>query len=271
MLASLLGIRSAANRSTGQATSMSSPSHGEAGQEVNVFLQGLWGAFPSHQVDLELVRHAGTRDEVRLGDLARSWGSDGNLNDRNTGRVTLPASGTYTVRVQGRYSTQRAGRYRLEVYAIDRSPQSIDAAVAVNDTISGESIDRPGDIDEFTFHGEAGQEVNVFLQGLWGSHPSHQVELTVVQMRGRLMKSDSETLPRAGGPTPIWMIGTRVVLPCLRRARTRFVFRAGTLHSLRDSTASRSIPSIARRNTLMQTSQSATRSLANGLTARRRR
>lgn len=54
--------------------------------------------------------------------------------------------------------------YWLLVRQINRAPETVPATFAFGDTVSGESIDRINDIDEFTFAGAAGQQVNVAFQ-----------------------------------------------------------------------------------------------------------
>ena len=140
---------------------------GQAGQEVAVFLQGLSGS-SNDWYDLFLLDRAGNE----LG-RATSRGHHNTLTDgaasQSTGRITLPETATYTIRVQGRNSTTHSGPYRFFPHLVDRAPESVNPAITLGDTISGEAIFPPSDIDEFTFQADAGQEVVVFLQGLSGS------------------------------------------------------------------------------------------------------
>jgi hypothetical protein len=168
---------------------------GVVGQEVAVFLQGVSGdGSDSQRLALYLVDRAGTVDETVLGDPVTSSGAAQGLTDdgRSTGRVTLPRTGSYTVRVQNqpgapyfgleRDKTAR-GAYRFLVHLVDRAPEEVAQAVAVGDTIESEGIEPPGDIDEFSFEGVAGQEVAVYLQGLTGKS-SDRFELRLVQQAG---------------------------------------------------------------------------------------
>lgn len=73
------------------------------------------------------------------------------------------ASGTFGVAVTGTalltVSGPVTGSYRLKAYAIDSMPETVKRHWAVGDTVVGESIDLPGDVDEFTFDGVAGDRV----------------------------------------------------------------------------------------------------------------
>src|SRR5439155_1357617 len=83
--------------------------------------------------------------------VATSSGADTALFTHATGRFQVSAAGTYLVRVAGTAPSQIAdtGAYRLFLYPIDRRPEHVSAAITAGDTISGEAIDLPGDIDEF--------------------------------------------------------------------------------------------------------------------------
>src|SRR6266700_1053245 len=86
-----------------------------------------------------------------------------------TGRMRV-APGRYIVRVGTSgdaydRSTLR-GLYRLWFYRFSFGPEVVRDTFAIGDTVSGEAIDPPGDIDQFQFHGLKGQHVNIALQGL---------------------------------------------------------------------------------------------------------
>lgn len=70
------------------------------------------------------------------------------------------------------------GRYSLLLYNVQAEPESASAHVAIGDTVTGEAIDVPGDLDEFFFAGEAGEEVMVFLQAA-GDVAGHGLRLRV--------------------------------------------------------------------------------------------
>jgi hypothetical protein len=115
-----------------------------AGAEFNVLFQpqGAIGAL----LRAEVVGPAGTIASV---------GGNAPVSDLFqlvTGRFMTSTAGTYRIRVTGAVSTtpQDTGQYRLFLYQVDRHPESLPQELAPGDSISGEAIDLPGDIDEFT-------------------------------------------------------------------------------------------------------------------------
>jgi hypothetical protein len=82
----------------------------------------------------------------------------------------LPAAGTYAVTVQ-RTRTVYApigGRYRLAAWWLDRRPEHTSDRFTIGQTVDGEQIDRPRDLDQFRFHGEQGQAVVLRAQETGG-------------------------------------------------------------------------------------------------------
>lgn len=150
---------------------------GTAGQQVNVNLQILDGL--SSGVTLQ-VWHG---EEHQASVQTKVQGA---LDDNGTGRFTLPATGKYTVRL---YSVEEgapdsaAGHYRFEIYPVDRSPEAVPATVSIGDTLTGEAIDRPGDLDEFTFTGVQGEQLVVFFD-LVDSTSSRMLRLEVIAPDG---------------------------------------------------------------------------------------
>src|SRR5207249_3613896 len=162
--------------------------HGEAGQEVVAVAEAL---APAGSGVLNLVvRDPGTRDllgyvladagsparfttgriklptsrdyqfDVRgaLGNFSRYHRPPG-LFAHATGRFTVAQGGSYVARVTGTDSHFLADTrsYRFFLYPVDRRPEHVPAAIAPGDTVVGEAIDMPGDVDEFTFSGAAGE------------------------------------------------------------------------------------------------------------------
>jgi hypothetical protein len=131
------------------------PVTGTAGQLVVVHLT----AYPVRgDVVAELVSPAGA--VVATADVGPLAGPGPN---GYSARATLPATGTYTLRVRAvTYRPLAAGPYAVEAYTINPAPEHVPATVHVGQTITGESIDRPGDLDVFTFTPD-GRTFNLFL------------------------------------------------------------------------------------------------------------
>ena len=92
-----------------------------------------------------------------------------------TGRFLMPAGGQARIRVYQPGDFGGTGPYSLRVIAVQRTPESIPAAISRNVKVAGESIDYAGDIDEFTFSGTAGETITAFLQtpqGFLGISPA---------------------------------------------------------------------------------------------------
>lgn len=133
---------------------------GTAGQEINVLFQPLG---ESDSLVLGVYEHYRTSNQRLLGQVRAAAASD--LEKNATGRIVLPADGTYTVVINSN-PAEGVGAYRFLISPIDRRPESLPSTVAIGDTIDGESIYPKGDIDEFTFVGEAGQQVDIYVQSL---------------------------------------------------------------------------------------------------------
>lgn len=78
-------------------------------------------------------------------------------------RFTIPASGNVLLRVYGG-GVGYTGPYSIGTSVINPAPEHVSATTAIGDTVTGESIDYIGDLDEFTFSGTAGQKINVYFQ-----------------------------------------------------------------------------------------------------------
>jgi hypothetical protein len=141
---------------------------GTEGQEVAAFLQTLAGDL-LNVLRLCVVADPGTQDELEVGCVS-SDGNDASLWGQSTGRLVLPRTTTYAARILGVQSANDWRRYRFTVHDVDRAPEEIATAIAVGDTVSGESIEPPGDVDEFTFTASAAQTVEVFFQALSGGY-----------------------------------------------------------------------------------------------------
>lgn len=133
---------------------------GQAGQEMNLMVQLESGVSAGLTVELLLAEAAVAN--VRTSVVTAS------LDENGTGRIALPADGTYRVRVSGPTAGKRTsaiGRYRLELYPVDRRPEA-GGPLALDAAPLTSAIDRPGDVDEFRFQGTAGQLVVLAFSGV---------------------------------------------------------------------------------------------------------
>ncbi len=130
-----------------------------AGDEYNVFLQSSRAALVRMQAFDEGGNYVAFVDAVP---------ADTGLFAHATGRFQRVAAGPVKLRVFGEsdHSVTDTGAYRFYVYKVNPAPEHVPAAIALGDTVAGESIDRPGDVDEFTFSGNAGDEMNLAFQSL---------------------------------------------------------------------------------------------------------
>jgi hypothetical protein len=129
------------------------------------------------------------------------------LNERGTGRITLPAAGTYTVVVSGPAGgglpPALTGRYRFELYPVNRAPEAAGEVRLDGPALTG-TIDRPGDVDEFPFSGTAGQMV--VIHGSGGAAGALSLQAQVLNPAG-------EVIAAAGMSGPMTNYGRRVTLP----------------------------------------------------------
>lgn len=115
-----------------------------AGELVNVFLENL-APSADHALVLELL---GTDGAARVGLL--SEGNSAGLFAQATGRVVLPEAGQYTLEVSGSDIVPTRGAYRLYLYRVDSLPEQAPATLAINDAVTGETLELPGDLDVYT-------------------------------------------------------------------------------------------------------------------------
>src|SRR5439155_18453374 len=76
-----------------------------------------------------------------------------------------PGAHRITVCAEDRGAAYR-GRYGFRTYSISTAPESRSDTITIGDTIATESIDVPGDVDEFFFYGKVGRHIDVPFQGL---------------------------------------------------------------------------------------------------------
>src|SRR5439155_1559255 len=98
--------------------------------------------------------------------VATSAASDTGLFAHATGRFTVAQVGSYVARVTGTDSHFLAdtGSYRFFLYPVDRRPEHVPAAIAPGDTVVGEAIDVPGDVDEWRVSVPDSSGVNLVVQ-----------------------------------------------------------------------------------------------------------
>src|SRR5213082_2302650 len=143
--------------------------HGTAGQEV-VFVMETLGPPGSGSVSLDVV------DPAANNLLGYVFG-DAGPPTLTTGRLRLPTTQDYrfsawsvTSNVYPRYR----GPYRFWSYLINRAAEHRPAAIPLGAEVRGETIDREGDVDEFTFSANVGDEFNAFVQ----ASRAFQIEVT---------------------------------------------------------------------------------------------
>jgi hypothetical protein len=181
-----------------------------AGAEVNAFFQS---AVMSH---LEIAPASGPAVATVVAP------ADTGLFRSGTGRIALAQAGTYVARVKGDgHALADTGAYRLFLYLIDRRPEKVPAAITPGDSIAGEAIDLPGDVDEFTFTAPAGEEFNAFLQAGDGSAAT-QLQLEAVDADGTVLA----TVQSSGADSAL-----------LGQVSQRFTMRTTGTHRLRVSGA----------------------------------
>lgn len=130
-----------------------------AGTEIVMNIQGLVGSW------LDLLPAEGDTPLLRHVVL---W--PGAMEENTSERFVLPHTGTYRVRV-GHHaephtgiSVDPEGPYRFRVSAVQHAPESVPAAIQIDQTVTGESLEHRGDVDVFTFQAQAGDRLT-----LWGA------------------------------------------------------------------------------------------------------
>jgi len=136
----------------------------QAGDEIIGFVKA---DSPSQQAALELLVYAPS-GLVPIGRASDDSGQT-DLEARTTWRLDIAKPGSIKLLLQHASPVVAAPfpgnpLYRFQLRRIDRGPEHTAAQVTPGDTISGETIDYVGDIDEFTIAGVPDGEVNLFLQ-----------------------------------------------------------------------------------------------------------
>src|SRR5688572_17338874 len=136
---------------------------GAAGQTLRAFFQATSGDGRDSLV-LQVLSPDGASVLTRV----TSAGSQPTLEQRAGALFTLPATDRYRVEVRGVDTGTDQGPFRFRIVPIDVRPEVATATLAIGSIVSGESIATPGDVDEFTFQGSAGDELVAFIQGTSG-------------------------------------------------------------------------------------------------------
>lgn len=174
-----------------------------AGAEINAFLQS------PRPFRLEIAPRSG--DPITV--VTDTNVADTSLFRESTGRFRFLQAGTYVARVSGSELIADTGAYRFFLYPIDRRPERAPQSLTPGDTVAGEAIDLPGDVDEFTFSVAAGQEFNAFLQAQDGS-PQTRLQLEAVDADGTVPRTafsagnDSSLLQQVSGRFAMRTTGT---------------------------------------------------------------
>lgn len=127
---------------------------GTPGARYNVFFR-LANGRPAQVAYAQL-----TPDEASDAEhVTRSVGTDTSWRDRPTHRLTLGASGRATVSVIPEGVTR--GAYELYVYRVDPRPEHAPRALSRSDSVTTETVELPGDIDEYDIDLVAGDTLSV--------------------------------------------------------------------------------------------------------------
>lgn len=104
--------------------------------------------------------------EMRVYDSAWGYMALRSLEGRSTGRFQLPVSGRYKLRVTHEPLDQvtASGPYQIAVTRYPVTPETENRVLALEDSITAESLDQLGDLDEFMLQAPAGAEVQVLVK-----------------------------------------------------------------------------------------------------------
>lgn len=142
--------------------------HANKGQHVNVAIEGQSVASPG-QFQLLIGGLSGSAYSI-----VSSPTSPDSLNAHRSNRIDLPFTGWYQVSVGGTGFTNpltAPGAYKVALEPVPVGPEHAAATLALGDSVTNESIDYPGDWDEFTLTGTPGTKVSVSftIQGAGGN------------------------------------------------------------------------------------------------------
>jgi hypothetical protein len=139
------------------------------GSELQVMLQAMSNVLVRLEVDMPV-----TYDSLK--------GAESLGFPQPTGRFLMPAGGEARLRIYNSGgSGGTTGPYSFSVIPVVRAPESVGAPLTRGVVVQGESLDYPGDIDEFTFTATAGETIAAFLQTPQGFNGSGEALLEVVE------------------------------------------------------------------------------------------
>ncbi len=152
-----------------------------AGDELIAYVRNLSDSL-TETVSLAVTQ---VGDTTSIGHAISQEG-DSDLEYQSTGRMVMPATGTYQVALSQSGKAPPgppppgAGRYEFQVRRINRAPERVPAELQPGDTLSAESLDYAGDIDEFEVPVVQGGRYAVFVQ----SGPGRSAAYVTVHVTG---------------------------------------------------------------------------------------
>lgn len=128
--------------------------YGRRGDHINIALQGE--ATPEAG---EFVVQFGDPGQIPTEFVVSPLHTD-SLGTYESNRIDLTRTGWYSLNISG-FNNARGvweqGAYRFAITTRGTAPEHVSAALVPGDSVTGESIDYPGDWDEFTITGTPGQ------------------------------------------------------------------------------------------------------------------
>jgi hypothetical protein len=148
------------------------------------------------------------------------------LDANHSGRSTIDESGDYHILVVTN-NTKRGNhaRYRLNVRRYPVTPEHHSGTIQLGDVVTDESIDQPGDVDEFILQGAAGAEYTIFFTANMGGPGLPGLSLDVLDGATKATIRTSESA--AGNPVTVGPL----VLPASGRVALRVSEHGGSINN----------------------------------------
>ena len=143
----------------------------QAGGEPHTF---TFDARPGDSIALFLQAASGSVSLTVMGPDASTLatlgdsGRPGALEERGAPTFAVRLEGTHVVRAAALGSN--ATSFRFLLWRTANGPERRPVAIVIGDTIRGESVETPADVDEFTFQGQEGDELIAYVRAL-APHP----------------------------------------------------------------------------------------------------